>query len=138
MVRIEGRWAGGLAVEATHGPSGTTLVTDAPKDNEGEGRGFSPTDLVATALGSCVMTIIAIVARRRGIDIGGAGWSVEKHMGSEPHRHIARLPVTVRLPASIAQGDRKILERAARGCPVHRSLSERTEAPITFEYVDAA
>ena len=133
-VVIEGRYLGDLRCEAVHGPSGSVLATDAPKDNEGRGEAFSPTDLVATALGTCIVTTIAIVARRRGFDPGPMTWRVEKHMVTDPVRRIGRLPVTVHLPASLMPEERTIVERAAHTCPVHRSLHPDVEAPITFIY----
>lgn len=134
MVTIEGRYVGDLRVASTHGPSGSELVTDAPVDNQGRGQSFSPTDLVAAALGTCILTTMAIVADRRGIDISGARYRVEKHMVADPGRRIGRLPVTVRLPARLDAESRAILERAAHTCPVHRSLSPDTSAEIVFRY----
>jgi putative redox protein len=134
MVAIEGRYVGDLRCEATHGPSGSTLATDAPVDNMGKGEAFSPTDLVATALGTCIVTIIAIVAERHGLDVSGATFRVEKHMATDPVRRIGRLPVTIRLPASISAEGRTMLERAAHTCPVHKSLHPDVEAKITFLY----
>ena len=110
------------------------LTTDAPADNMGKGEAFSPTDLVATALGTCVVTIIAIVAQRRGLDISGTSFRVEKHMATSPARRIGRLLVTVRLPATLSAEDRTILEHAAHTCPVHKSLHPDVDAPISFVY----
>jgi putative redox protein len=134
MVAIEGRYVGELRCEATHEPSASTLTTDAPSDNMGKGEAFSPTDLVATALGTCIVTIIAIVAQRRGLDITGTSFGVEKHMATSPTRRIGRLPVTVRLPAKLSAEDRTILEHAAHTCPVHKSLHPDIDAPISFIY----
>jgi putative redox protein len=134
MVEITGTYAGDLRVEARHGPSGAELATDAPVDHEGLGRSFSPTDLVATALGACILTVVGIVARRRGVDVAGARFSVTKEMVSEPKRRIGRLATTVHLPAAISAEDRVVLERAAHTCPVHQSLAAEIEAPITFIY----
>jgi putative redox protein len=134
MVVISGRYTGELRCEAVHGPSGSKLVTDAPADNMGRGEAFSPTDLVATALGSCIVTTMAILATRRGIDFSSATFSVEKHMAMEPVRRIARLPVTIRMSAAISQENRAVLERAAHTCPVHKSLHPDVDAPISFVY----
>jgi putative redox protein len=134
MVEVTGRYTGDLRCEATHGPSGTKLMTDAPADNMGRGELFSPTDLVATALGTCVVTTMAIVATRRGIDFSSATFHVEKHIAADPVRRIGRLPVTIRMSAAIAPADRTVLERAAHTCPVHKSLHPDVEAPITFVY----
>ncbi len=134
MVEITGSYLGELSVEARHGPSGATLTTDAPADNNGLGRTFSPTDLVATALGTCIVTILGIVAARRGIDLVGATWSVTKEMVADPERRIGRLATTITLPASVPEESRAPLERAAHACPVHQSLDPRVDAPITFLY----
>jgi putative redox protein len=134
MVTIEGRYVGDLRCEATHGPSGSRLSTDAPADNMGKGEVFSPTDLVATALATCIVTTMAIVAKRRGIDFSAARFSVEKHMATDPVRRIGRLPVTVYLPAGYDAETRTVLERAAHSCPVHKSLHPDVEAPIRFVY----
>ena len=117
-----------------HGPSGSTLVTDAPADNMGRGEMFSPTDLVATALGTCIVTTMAILAKRRGIDFSSATFHVEKHMALEPVRRIGRLPVTIRMSATISAENRVLLERAAHTCPVHKSLHPDVDAPISFVY----
>ncbi|HNC69357.1 MAG TPA: OsmC family protein, partial [Pseudomonadales bacterium] len=121
MVRIEAQYTGQLRVTARHGPSGATLITDAPVDNHGKGESFSPTDLVATALGTCILTTMGIVARRHGILMTGAKVTVEKGMQSNPRR-IAHLPVRVEIPGTFTPDQKKILENAAHGCPVHRSL----------------
>lgn len=134
MVEITGKYVGDLRVEAVHGPSGASLTLDAPKDHEGLGRSFSPTDLVATALGSCVVTVMAIVAKRRGLDIGVPTFSVTKEMVNDPKRRIGRLATTIRMPASIPEDARPILERAAHTCPVHQSLGADVEVPITIVY----
>jgi putative redox protein len=134
MVVVEGRYLGDLRVEAVHGPSGSRIVTDAPKDNMGKGELFSPTDLVGTAMGTCILTTMAIVAQRRGIDFSSARFRVEKHMVKDPVRRIGSLPITIRLPASYDAETRTILERAAHSCPVHRSLHPDVSAPISFVY----
>jgi putative redox protein len=134
MVVVEGRYIGNLRCEATHGPSKSKIVTDAPVDNMGRGEAFSPTDLVGTALGTCIVTTMAIVAQRRDIAFEGATFRVEKHMATEPVRHIGRLIVTIHMPPGLTEEQRTILERAAHACPVHRSLGSNVEAPIEFVY----
>lgn len=136
MVEIDVVYEGGLRTRARHGPSGAELATDAPKDNEGRGEAFSPTDLVAAALGACMLTIMGIAARRKGIALEGARARMEKHMVADPARRIGRLAVAFRMPAGIAPADRKLLEQAALACPVHRSLHPGTEIPVRFEYPD--
>jgi len=134
MVQIDITYEGDLHTEAVHGPSGNRLATDAPKDNEGRGESFSPTDLVATALGSCMVTIMGIVARRREIPLEGARVRVVKHMVTEPVRRIGKLEVVFDLPAGLGGDDRKALERAAVTCPVHKSVHPDIEIPVTFNY----
>ena len=134
LVAIEGTYAGELRVEAVHGPSGARLATDAPADNQGKGESFSPTDLVATALGTCIATILGIVAERRGLDLSGMRFRTTKEMVADPGRRIGRLESTFWMPASLSAEERTVLESAARACPVHRSLRPEVEAPITFVY----
>lgn len=133
---ITAKYEGDLLCTATHGPSGATFRTDAPKDNEGLGRFFSPTDLVGTALGTCMLTIMGIVARRNGIRMEGATARVEKHMSANPRR-IGRLPVAITVPGVLTAEQKQKLEAAARGCPVHASLHPGIESPVTFLYPDA-
>ena len=132
MVEINVRYEGQLHCVAVHGPSGSKLPTDAPKDNMGKGEAFSPTDLVATALATCVLTTMGIVAQRHGIDMTGATARVTKEMVSTPHRRIGRLPCTVHMPKKLDDEQRQRLENAAHGCPVHRSLHPEVDAPISF------
>lgn len=132
-VGITGRYIGQKKCEMVHEPSGSALITEAPKDNGGEGRSFSPTDLVAAAYGSCVVTTIAIVAERSGIDIAGTHWRIEKHMQQEPRR-IGDLPLEVHLPARLSDDERAKLERAGRACPVHKSLHPDVRAETVFVF----
>lgn len=137
-VEIDIVYEGQLRCAATHGPSGATLATDAPVDNHGKGESFSPTDLVATALGVCVMTIMGIVAERNQIDLTGTRVRVSKEMVQQPIRRIGRLPVTVTIPADkaakVSDSDRTKLETAARHCPVHQSLHPDIDSPIEFAW----
>ena len=130
MVRIEMEYEGDLHCRAVHGPSGTSLGTDAPKDNQGRGETFSPTDLVATALGTCILTTMGIMARTLGIELRGATAEVGKEMTTAGPRRIARLPVTVRVPGAVSEENRLKLERAAHTCPVHKSLHPEIDAPV--------
>ena len=134
-VRIDCRYEGDLHCSAVHAPSGRTLSTDAPADNQGKAETFSPTDLVATALGSCVLTIMGIYARPRNISIEGARAVVVKHMTRTPPRRIARLEVRVSLPAALAEQARRGLEQSVRACPVEASLHRDVEIELAFEYV---
>lgn len=131
-VEITGSYTGTLKMELKHGPSGAVLRTAAPKDNQGDGSSYSPTDLVAAALGSCAITTMAIVARREGIPFEGASFHIEKHMRSDPRR-IDRLPLRIRLPEGLTDEQRETLKAAALGCPVSRSLHEAVEQPMEFE-----
>lgn len=134
MVAISIRYTGELHCEAIHKPSGTTISTDAPKDNQGKGESFSPTDLVTTALGSCVLTVMGILARKLDIRIDGASASVEKTMAPPPRR-IASLIVNVTMPPGIPEEHRAALENAAHHCPVHKSLHPDIDAPIYFTWL---
>ncbi len=134
VVEIQVNYLGKTSCKAKHGPSGSELQTTAPKDNGGDGSAFSPTDLMATALGTCVVTIMSMVAERRGIDLRGITVKVEKHMTAEAPRRIARLPVTVKFPMRLSDEDHKALMAAAHGCPVHRSIHPDIDAPIDFVF----
>lgn len=136
MVEIQLSYKGGLRVDAVHVPSQTTLVTDPPVDNQGRGESFSPTDLVATALGSCMLTLMGITANKFGWDVDGIELKVEKHMTTRPPRRIERLVAQFRVPEAVkARLDteaRQKLEHAALTCPVRLSILEAIEVPISF------
>lgn len=135
MVTIAVAYSGNKKCELVH-PEGALLRTDAPKDIGGEASAFSPTDLVAAGLASCIVTTMAMFAERHGQSLAGARASVEKHMSVAPApRRIARLPVVVTLPASIPAEFRERLERAGNSCPVHASLHPEVDAPIEYRYV---
>lgn len=134
MVAIQLEYEGDLHCKAVHGPSGTELFTDAPKDNQGRGESFSPTDLVATALGSCMLTIMGIMARTLEIDIAGTTATVEKEMTSAAPRRIERLAVKIHVPGEVSEENRAKLERAAHTCPVHKSLHPEVQMPIEFTW----
>ena len=134
MVKVSVNYEGGLRCAATHGPSGKTVVTDAPVDNHGKGESFSPTDLMATALGSCMATIMGIVAERHGIDLTGMKIEVTKDMSTDAPRRIARLATVIDVPLPANHPDREVLERAALTCPVHQSLHPEIEKPLEFRW----
>jgi putative redox protein len=134
MVQIEIAYQGQLRCEAVHGPSGTKLSTDAPKDNHGKGESFSPTDLVATALGTCMLTVMGIVAQRHNIPLDGATVTVVKDMAASPARRIGRLTVDIRVPGKLDEEQRKLLENAAHTCPVHKSLHPDIAIPVAFHW----
>jgi putative redox protein len=136
MVEITAVYEGELHTNATHAPSGAVVSTDAPKDNEGRGESFSPTDLVATALGTCMLTIMGIVARRHDVVLEGGIVRVEKHMVTEPVRRIGKLAVHFTLPPGIPDAKRPLLMRAATSCPVHKSMHPDIEIPVTYDWQD--
>ena len=135
-VEIQALYTGRLGCTATHQPSGKTLQSDAPVDNGGKGESFSPTDLVATALGTCILTILGLVSERHDLDLTGAQVNVTKEMIQKPVRRIGVLRSVVTVPAhsvtDVAMRDR--LEAAAGKCPVHQSLHPDIDAPIEFIY----
>lgn len=137
-VEINAVYEGELHCSAVHGPSGARLETDAPVDNHGKGAAFSPTDLVATALGTCMLTLMGIVAERSKLDIAGTKVKVTKEMMQQPVRRIGALSVSVGIPAAKAANlsveDRKKLETAALHCPVHKSLHPDIHSPVEFHY----
>jgi putative redox protein len=134
VVRIEVTYQGDLRCEVVHAPSGNRLLTDAPVDNQGRGEHFSPTDLVAAAFGSCLATVMGIVAEREAIDLLGMKITVTKEMVADPRRRIGRLATRVEIPHPLTSGMKARLEQAARSCPVMESLCPEVEAPIEFVY----
>jgi putative redox protein len=136
MLTIAVRYVGNKKCDLAH-PEGATLRTDAPKDIGGDATAFSPTDLVAAALASCILTTIAMWGDRHGVDLTGATASVEKHMSQPPAaRRIARLPVVVTLPGARVPAElRERLEAIGHKCPVHATLHPECDAPIQYKYV---
>ena len=134
MVKTSAVYKGEFRCEATHEPSGSAIETDAPRDNQGRGERFSPTDLVGTALSTCILTTMAIVAKRDGAPFEGARAEVEKEMVSAPSRRIGSLGVTVHMPGSLSPELRRKLEAAAHHCPVHQSLSPEVRISLRFVY----
>lgn len=136
MVQIDAVYLGELRCEATHAPSGTRLRTDAPVDNQGKGEFFSPTDLVATAAGTCMATIMGIYADQHDIDLDGMRVRIEKTMTVERPRRIARLDVVLSMPAGIDEKSRRALRACADTCPVRLSLHPDVAVDVRFEYPD--
>ncbi len=134
MVKIQVKYDGGLRCTPVHAPSRAQFVTDAPVDNMGKGESFSPTDLVATALGTCMLTTMAIVADRHGWKMDGSEATVVKHMVADPVRRIGKLEVSIRMHGEFDARARETLERTAHTCPVHKSLAPNVEIPVTFEW----
>jgi uncharacterized OsmC-like protein len=130
MVEMKLVYQGGLHTRALHGPSGAALETDAPIDNQGRGEAFSPTDLLAASLASCMLTTMAIAAEREGWPFEGARARVEKIMALEPRRRVGRIVVELELPKELSQAARMRLEEAARGCPVAESIDSKTKIEL--------
>lgn len=132
MVEITIIYQGELRCAATHQPSGSTITTDAPKDNHGLGEGFSPTDLIATALGSCMLTIMGIAARTLQLDLYGTKVTVHKAMVAKPVRRIATLTVKIAVPLVLEEVEQQALVNAAMTCPVYQSLHPDIQVPVEF------
>lgn len=126
-------YLGDLRTECVHLKSNAKFITDAPVDNEGKGEAFSPTDTVATALASCMLTIVGIKAKEHKIDIVGANAAVTKTMAADPRR-ISKIEVVLSFPSSYGEKTRKIIERSAKTCPVLYSLHSDIELDINFKY----
>jgi putative redox protein len=135
MVEISIKYLGDLRCEARHESSGTVITTDAPVDNEGRGESFSPTDLAATSLGACMLTIMGIAARKQGVDLGDTLVKVLKEMTPKPPRRIAKLTVVFTIPLPASHEKRAMLEEAARNCPVHLSLDPGVEQEMRFDWI---
>jgi uncharacterized OsmC-like protein len=136
MVEIKLSYEGDLHCSAVHTPSGNVLVTDAPVDNNGRGQAFSPTDLVATALASCMATVIGIVARRKEIDLAGMKVNVRKFMSEDQPRRISRLELDLEIPLPANHPERRLLESAARGCPVHHSIHPDIDVVMNWKWLN--
>jgi len=132
MVEVSVKYTGGLHCDAMHGPSHSTISTDAPSDNRGRGESFSPTDLVATALATCMSTTMGIAAEDHKIDLSGLTVRVQKHMSKDAPRRIVGLPSEVHIPLPPDCPQRALLEGAALNCPVHKSLPPEIERPTKF------
>jgi uncharacterized OsmC-like protein len=136
MIKIEIEHPGNLHSEAVHTQSGTRLTTDAPLDNGGQGESFSPTDLLATALGTCMTTTMDLYAKRNGFNIDGTKAVVVKHMTSHPVRRVGKLEVLITIPLPADHPQRATLEKVALNCPVQKSLNPEMEMPVTFSWGD--
>lgn len=135
MTKISTVYTGNLRTEAVHDQSGSKLVTDAPLDNHGKGEFFSPTDLLATALGSCMLTIMGISAEEYGYNIDGTTVETEKIMGTNPRR-VVEVKITFNFPKDNNFTDRqkRVIEAAARTCPVANSLHPDLKKTVVFNY----
>ena len=132
MVEMTMTYRGELSTKASHGPSGATLTTDAPTDNGGLGRAFSPTDLLATSLGTCALTTMGLAAARDGFSIDGAAATVHKEMTATGPRRVQRLTVHYTLPAGLTAAQTESMKRAAAACPVAKSLHPDVEVVSEF------
>ena len=133
MNKFEIKYQGNLRTIATHLDSGSEIRTDAPKDNHGLGQTFSPTDMVCSALASCILTIMAIAVEKNNVDIKGTKAMVKKTMGNNPRR-IAEIQIDIVFPKEYDSKTKTILEKAAYNCPVHHTLSKTVEKNISFTY----
>src|SRR6266513_1936960 len=132
MVQVSVKYTGDLHCDATHGPSQAKIPTDAPTDNKGKGEAFSTTNLVATALATCISTTMGIKAESLGVDLRGMKVSVEKEMSNDPPRRIVSLPSEVHIPLPPDSPHRDVLEQTALNCPVHKSLPPEIKRPTKF------
>jgi len=126
-------YLGDLRTSSIHVQSGSEIISDAPLDNNGKGEAFSPTDTVANALASCMMTIMGIKARDMEVDFVGSTAAVTKIMNAEPRR-IGAIEIVFEMQGVVDEKSRTILERAAMTCPVFLSLSSEIEKKITFNW----
>lgn len=131
-------YGGELRCTARHDASASLLETDAPTDNQGKGERFSPTDLVGTALATCVLTVMGIVAQRHGWSLEGTSARVEKTMTTGGVRKIALLEVWIALPADLASEAVAVLREAGEGCPVKRSLEGAVPMALHWSTLPAA
>jgi putative redox protein len=126
-----------LRTQATHLQSGNSLITDAPTDNQGRGEAFSPSDLMSTSLLSCMMTIVGILANRKGWDISGMKGTVQKYMADQPRR-VHKIEIQLSIPdRNWTDADRKMIEQAAKTCPVALSLHPDIIQELNIEYTNA-
>ncbi|MGC8840685.1 MAG: OsmC family protein [Candidatus Sumerlaeaceae bacterium] len=137
-VQIDAIYDGNLISRATHGPSRQTVTTDAPVDNGGRGSAFSPTDLLATAFATCMLTIMGLVAQKRGVDIAGTQCTVTKEMVADPVRRVGKLTARIVMPQGrhYDAQTRKALEEGALSCPVKQSLHPDVILDVEFVYPD--
>lgn len=134
MTTMSLKYCGDLRVECTHDESGATFMTDAPKDNNGKGEAFSPTDLCANAVAACAMTIIGIYGRNHGVDVTGTTIEISKTMSANPRR-IGKIEIIFNMPdREFSEKEKTMIERAAHTCPVHLSLHPETEQEFVFNW----
>tara|TARA_B100000579_G_C22807678_1_gene843420 strand:- start:158 stop:565 length:408 start_codon:yes stop_codon:yes gene_type:complete len=127
-------YIGDLSTEAMHLESGSKILTDAPVDNQGLGRTFSPTDLVASSLASCMLTIIAIAAKTHNIDIQSMDADIKKIMSNTIPRRISQIDIEIKISGSLNDKDKIVIERSAKNCPVHHSLNHDININLDIQY----
>lgn len=133
MITAKVKYIGQLRTEATHVRSNNHIITDAPVDNNGKGEAFSPTDLVATSLASCMLTIMGIKAETNAINFNNASVDVIKQMAADPRR-ISAISLSFVLSKSLSEKERKLLEHAAKTCPVAHSIHPDIKTDVVFNY----
>jgi putative redox protein len=136
MIEIRIDYQEELHCEAVHGPSEARVSTDAPVDNQGKGESFSPTDLLATSLGTCMATVMGIAARRKEISLEGMRLKVRKHMSEDQPRRVVKLEVEIHMPIEEDHPERKLLQSTVHGCPVNHSLHPEIEVPVTWHWAE--
>lgn len=127
-------YLGDLSTEVIHLESGSKILTDAPIDNQGLGRTFSPTDLVASSLASCMLTIIAIAAKTHSINIKSMASSIKKIMSKTTPRRISKIDIEITVSGALNDKDKIVIERSAKNCPVHHSLNHDININLDFRY----
>jgi len=135
-VRIEVEYLGDLNCKVTHTPSGTSFLTDAPLDNNGQARNISPTDLLAASIASCISTIMGIKAKANNIDLSGMKVSAVKEMINEPFRRVSKLTIEVTFPRQLSEKEFQIMSAVAKTCPVTRSLLPEIEIEVTYKFAE--
>ena len=135
MTGIKILYKGELRTLATHIPTGEIIETDAPIDNNGRGEKFSPTDMFASSLGSCMHTIMGITAKSHGFNIDGSSVDLEKTMGKSPRR-ISEINLNINIRGQLTEKQREILIKAAKHCPVSKSIHPEIKENILFNFID--
>jgi putative redox protein len=134
MIEMTIDYAGQLHCDAKHGPSGAIMSTDAPVDNHGRGESFSPTDLLGTALGTCMATVMGIAADRKEVSLAGMSVRVRKFMSEDLPRRVVRLESEITMPIAADHPAVAVLQATAEGCPVRQSLGSGVECPIVWHW----
>ena len=134
MPDISIKYEGNLRTIATHHQSGSVILTDAPIDNNGRGEKFSPTDLFATALGSCMLTIMGITAKAHGFSVDGSSIDIDKIMSKKPRR-VFSIKISINLKGEFSNKEKQLLMKAAHHCPVSKSIDPDIDEQVTFNYI---